>query len=365
MTGWHNDRVYSACGTLVTDDGKLSSTVKRRRGIRARLGCALHPACCSPASDMPDSIAVVLPAYNEEITIRDVILDFHRSLPEASIYVIDNRSSDRTQEIARATFAEFGVRGEVLFEPRPGKGSAVRYAFHYIDADFYLLADADLTYPAARARDMLKPVQDGTADMVVGDRLSAGHYDNENKRAFHGFGNRLVCWLVNTFFRASLADILSGYRAFNRQFVKNYAVMVDGFQIETDVTLHALDKRFRIREIPVEYVDRPAGSFSKLNTFSDGMRVISTIVQILRYFKPFVFFGTLALVFSLAGFLAAIPVLKDWFLFKYIYHVPLAVLAASLQLFAVILLAIALILDNLNQQERVRYELRLLSMSGR
>lgn len=248
----------------------------------------------------------------------------------------------------------------MLHEERPGKGNAVRTAFQKIDADYYLLADADLTYPADRAADLLQPVISGRADMVVGDRISNGHYDHHNKRPMHGFGNRLVCWLVNRFFRSTLTDILSGYRAFTREFVKNYAVLVEGFQVEVDVTLHALDKRFRILEMPIEYVDRPAGSHSKLNTVSDGAKVIFTILQILRYYRPLTFFGTLTAVVTVSGLIAALPVFNDWIRFQYIYHVPLAVLAASLELFAIVLLAIGLILDSIKQQERLRFELRLL-----
>lgn len=310
---------------------------------------------------MTSRIAVILPAYNEEITIRDVILSFHAALPEAAIYVVDNNSRDRTAEIARQTLSECGAQGDVLSERRQGKGYAVRRAFHVVDADVYLLSDADLTYPANRARDLMQPVIDGQADMVVGDRHSGGNYSEQNKRRLHGFGNNLVRDLINLFFRSELKDIMSGYRAFSRSFVKNYAILVAGFQIETDMTLHALDKRFRIVEMPVEYVDRPAGSVSKLNTFSDGMRVLSTIVQILRYYRPLAFFGAFALLAMALGLLAGIPVLQDWIEFRYIHHVPLAILATALEVVAMVLLTIALVLDGLARQQRENYELHLLS----
>jgi hypothetical protein len=198
------------------------------------------------------------------------------------------------------------------------------------------------------------------ADLVVGDRISGGHYQSENKRSFHGFGNRLVKGLVNRLFNAKLNDIMSGYRVFNRLFVKNYPILVEGFEIETDMTLHALDKRFRILEIPVEYKDRPAGSVSKLNTLSDGLRVLFTIARILRYYRPLVFFGGTSLFFAFTGLVAAIPVLTDWIVNNYIYHLPLAILATGLEIVAVIMFAIGLILDSISHQNKCLFESELL-----
>jgi glycosyltransferase involved in cell wall biosynthesis len=309
------------------------------------------------------TVAVILPAYNEELTIKQVILDFHTALPDATICVVDNNSSDRTSAIAQTTFDELGCAGKLIHEKRQGKGNALRRAFSDVEADIYLLADADQTYPASRAADMIAPVASGQADMVVGDRHSGGHYQDHNKRLFHGFGNDLVKNMINVFFRSTLQDIMSGYRAFSRTFVKTYPVMVAGFQVETDMTLHALDKRFRIMEIPVEYVDRPAGSFSKLNTLADGARVIFAIFQILRYYKPFAFFGSVSMVLMVLGFIAGIPVLADWFTYQYIYHVPLAVLAAALEIVAVIFFSVALMLDSIVHQHRMSYELMLISMT--
>jgi glycosyltransferase involved in cell wall biosynthesis len=306
-------------------------------------------------------IAVVLPAYNEELTIADTMRAFARHLPEASIYVINNNSKDRTAELAASTLQELGRSGAVIDEKRQGKGNALRRAFHAIDADIYVLADADMTYPAERARDLIAPILRNEADMVVGDRHSGGHYAKENTRSLHGFGNRLVQNTVNLLFNAKLVDIMSGYRVFSREFVKNYPILVEGFQIETDMTLHALDKRFRIVEMSVEYKDRPEGSFSKLNTLSDGAKVLFTIAQILRYYRPLLFFGGLSLVFALAGLLAGVPVINDWIQFKFIYHVPLAILAAGLEIFAVVLLAIGLTLDSLSHTQRMQFERALLS----
>lgn len=314
-----------------------------------------------PRETSDPSIAVLLPAYNEELTIAATIRAFHAALPSASIWVINNRSRDRTEVLAASTLAELGCAGGVLYEDRPGKGNAVRRAFLDIDADIYLMSDADLTYPAARAAELITPIVSGRADMVVGDRHSAGHYASENKRPMHGVGNKLVRFLVNKLFKARLADIMSGYRAFNRRFVKSYPIIVEGFEIETDLTLHALDKRFRIVEIPVEYQDRPAGSVSKLNTYRDGAKVLFVILQVLRYYRPMLFFGALALLVLVFGLVASIPVFSDWFRYQYIYHVPLAILAASSVIVSVILFAVGLILDSIAHQQKMRYELTVLS----
>jgi glycosyltransferase involved in cell wall biosynthesis len=305
-------------------------------------------------------IAVVLPAYNEEQTIGAVIREFHAALPSAAIWVVNNRSSDKTEALARETLQLLGCAGGVLNESRPGKGNAVRRAFLDIDADVYLLADADLTYPATEATQLMAPVLQGMADMVVGDRHSAGHYASENKRKFHGFGNRLVRDMVNGLFGSRLTDIMSGYRAFSRRFVKNYPILVEGFEIETDMTLHALDKRFRIVEIPVEYKDRPDGSVSKLNTFRDGTRVLLTIGNILRHYRPLVFFGGISLLLGLLGFLAGFPVLIEWMAHRYIYRVPLAILATGLVIVSVVFAAIALLLDSIAHQDRRNFERTLL-----
>lgn len=306
-------------------------------------------------------VAVILPAYNEEITIEGTIRVFHAALPEASIWVVNNRSVDATEAIALATLSELRCAGGVLNEVRKGKGNAVRRAFLEVDADFYILTDADMTYPAERARDLMAPVIEGLADMVVGDRHSAGYYAAENKRPLHGFGNDLVRNLVNRLFNAELADIMSGYRVFSRRFVKSYPILVDGFEIETDMTLHALDKRFRIVEIPVEYRDRPEGSVSKLNTVSDGAKVIFTIARILRYYRPLAFFGGAAVVVGLAGLLAALPVLDEWVRNHYIRHVPLAILATGLEVVAVLMMAIGLILDSITHQDKSAFERELLN----
>lgn len=306
-------------------------------------------------------IAVILPAFNEDLTIAQSIQAFHDALPEAAIWIVNNRSTDMTEKVALATLAKLNCAGRVLNETRKGKGNAVRRAFLEIDADLYVLCDADMTYPTECVMDLITPVIEGRADMVVGDRHSDGHYAVENKRVLHGFGNRLVRFLVNRLFNARLVDIMSGYRVFSRGFVKSYPILVEGFEIETDMTLHALDKRFRIIEIPVEYRDRPRGSVSKLNTFSDGAKVIFTIARILRYYRPLAFFGGAAVILSLGGFLAALPVFGDWIRERYIYHVPLAILAVGLEVVAVLLMAIGLILDSITHQDKRSFERELLN----
>ncbi|MDO3381499.1 glycosyltransferase [Gilvimarinus algae] len=311
------------------------------------------------------TIALILPAYNEAATIAPTIEAFYQALPEARIVVVNNNSADATRSIAEQTLAQLGAKGEVVDELAQGKGNAVRRAFLSVDADVYVLADADLTYPADQVHDLIAPVLEGRADMVVGDRRSGGHYNAENKRRFHNFGNALVQKLVNRLFAARLADIMSGYRAFSRTFVKSYPILVSGFQLETDMTLHSLHRRMRIVEIPIAYRDRPEGSYSKLNTFADGASVIFTIAQILRYYRPLLFFVSFSLLFALAGFIAAIPVFHDWITERYIHHLPLAVLAAAFEIVAFLLLAVGLILDSISHHEKMRTELHQLDLERR
>ena len=307
-------------------------------------------------------IAIILPAYNEAATIAETMCRFHAARPDAELVVVNNNSRDDTAAIAARTLQELGANGRVLHETRQGKGNALRRAFLEVDADIYVMADADLTYPAERIDDLIRPIQNDEADMVVGDRHSGGHYAAENKRPLHGFGNQLVQRMVNRLFGAQLVDIMSGYRAFNRVFVKTYPILVEGFQIETDMTLHALNRRLRILELPVEYQDRPEGSVSKLNTLSDGWRVIWTISKILRHYRPLFFFTTLSALFCVAGVVAALPVLHEWMQMRYIARVPLAVLAASLEVIAFLLLAVGVILDTLSHHEKYRAELHYLKM---
>lgn len=220
-------------------------------------------------------IAVLIPCYNESVTIEKVIRDYKKALPEADIYVYDNNSSDKTDEIARAAGAI------VKYEYRQGKGNVIRSMFRDIEADCYLMIDGDDTYPAEHARKMVELVLEKGVDMVIGDRLSSTYF-TENKRPFHNLGNRMVRFFINKLFDNEICDIMTGYRAFSRKFVKTFPVLSKGFEIETEMTIHAVDKNFLLEEIPVKYRDRPDGSVSKLNTFSDGMKVLSTIAALFR-----------------------------------------------------------------------------------
>lgn len=308
-----------------------------------------------------NNIAIILPAYNEELTISSTIETFHQHLPNAAIWIINNCSTDNTVIYAKNTLDKLGCAGGIITENRPGKGNAVRRAFLEIHADIYVLVDADLTYPAEEIEQLLAPIHKGHADMVVGDRHSGNHYAIENKRIFHGFGNRLVRKLVNKIFGAQLVDIMSGYRAFNRCFVKNYPILIEGFELEVDMTLHALDKRFRIVEIPISYRDRPTGSVSKLHTFSDGAKVLFTIFNIFRHYKPLIFFGISAGLFAFSGLIIGMPVVTEWLETGYIYHVPSAILATGLEVISVILGAIGLILNAITMQNKQDFERALLA----
>ncbi|MDR2977357.1 MAG: glycosyltransferase family 2 protein [Streptococcaceae bacterium] len=300
---------------------------------------------------MSEKIAILIPAYNEEQTIAKVIADFKQELPEAEIFVYDNNSKDHTNQIAREAGAH------VVFEPRQGKGNAVRSMFHEIDADYYVMVDADDTYPAAEVNKLLDPLRAGRADMTIGDRLSNGTYSNENKRAFHDLGNNLVKGLINNLYKGHYQDIMTGYRGFNRLFVKSFPVLSPGFEIETELSIHAMDKRFKLVEVPISYQDRPEGSESKLNTYSDGVKVLVTIFRLFKDYKPFRFFGVLALTFFIIGLLVGIPVLVEYAQIQYITHVPLAILAVGLMILAALFLISGLILDTIVRQSRMSYEL--------
>jgi glycosyltransferase involved in cell wall biosynthesis len=299
-------------------------------------------------------IAVLLPCYNEEMTIGKVIEDFRVELPDADIYVYDNNSSDQTSEVARKHGAI--VRKEL----RQGKGNVVRSMFREIEADIYVMADGDDTYPAGFVHKLIEPVVKGEANMVIGDRLSNGTYENENKRAFHNFGNNLVKGLINRLYKSDITDIMTGYRAFDRTFVKNMPVLSPGFEIETEMSIHALDKRFLLREVAIDYRDRPEGSESKLNTFRDGMKVLRMIFVLFKDYKPFLFFGAWAMLLLLLGLAVGIPVVVEFFDTGFITKVPSAILAVGLVLSSVISFACGLILDTVASSQRKQYEINLI-----
>lgn len=297
---------------------------------------------------------VLIPCYNEEVTIEKVIKDFKKELPDADIYVYDNNSKDKTAEIANANGAI------VKHEYKQGKGNVVRSMFYDIDADIYVMVDGDDTYPAEFVHKLIEPVVEGRADMAIGDRLSNGTYQKENKRHFHEFGNNIVKKGINLLFKTNLKDIMTGYRVFSKKFVKNMPVMSPKFEIETEMSLYALDKKFTIEEIPIVYRDRPEGSESKLNTISDGIKVVKTIIKMFKNYKPLQFFTIIAIIIFLLGLLVGIPVLIEFFKTHYISKMPSAILATGLVTLSVIIGQCGVILDTVVKQNRENYELNLL-----
>lgn len=300
--------------------------------------------------------AVLIPCYNEELTIEKVIMDFKKELPEADIYVYDNNSKDKTFDLATKS----GVI--VNREYRQGKGNVVRSMFRDIDADCYVMVDGDDTYPAEFVHKLIEPIKNKEANMVIGDRLSNGTYKNENKRAFHNLGNIMVRTMINRLFRSKIYDIMTGYRAFDKEFVKSFPILSNGFEIETEMSIHALDKRFLIKEIPIEYRDRPKGSCSKLNTFNDGIKVVNTIFMLFKDYKPLIFFSNWSLVFLILGLLVGAPVIFEYFETSYITKTPSAILAVGLIILSTLSFTCGLILDTVVKQNKRLYELYLFEM---
>lgn len=298
--------------------------------------------------------AVLIPCYNEELTIEKVIKDFRKELPEADIYVYDNNSKDRTAQIAKENGAI------VKHEYKQGKGNVVRSMFYDIDADIYVMVDGDDTYPAEEVHKLIEPVVSGKADMCIGDRLSNGTYQKENKRHFHEFGNNIVKRAINILFKTGLKDIMTGYRVFNKKFVKNMPVMSPKFEIETEMSLYALDKKYIIEEIPIIYRDRPEGSTSKLNTIKDGIKVCKTIVKMFKNYKPLKFFTIIAAIIFILGLIAGIPVIIEFAKTNYITKVPSAVLATGLVILSVIIGQCGVVLDTVVKNNKENYELNLL-----
>ena len=300
-----------------------------------------------------DEIAVIIPCYNEAPTIAKVVDDFRRELPEATVYVYDNNSTDGTAEIARG-------RGAIVrHEPRQGKGNVCRQMFRDIDADCYLMVDGDDTYPAESARSLCAPVLAGEADMVVGDRLSNGTYAQQNARTFHGFGNDLVRVMIRWIYGYGFEDVMTGYRAMSRPFVKTFPVLSEGFQIETELSIHAVDRRWRIADVPVGYRDRPEGSVSKLNTVSDGLKVIAMIGTLFKDYRPLKFFSLVALLFCIGGLYAGMPVVTEYLATGLVPRFPTAILAVALMFMAALSLATGFILDAVAKVERKQWELRV------
>lgn len=294
-------------------------------------------------------IAVLIPCYNEELTVEKTVSDFKRVLPNADIYVYNNNSKDRTKELALKAGAI------VKDEYRQGKGAVVRSMFRDIDADVYIMVDGDDTYPAEEVEGLIAPVLEGKADMVIGDRLSSTYY-TENKRPFHNFGNSLVKGLINFLFKSDLNDIMTGYRSFSKKFVKCMPVMSDGFQIETEMTIFALTNNMQVVNVPITYRDRPEGSESKLNTFSDGFKVLLTLFNLFKDNRPFLFFGCLSLIIFIVGLIVGVPVIDEFIKTAYITKVPSAVLAAALMINSFLLLSVGIILDAIKNEKRYLFE---------
>ena len=304
-----------------------------------------------------DKIAVLIPCYNEEMTIYKVVSDFRRVLPEAVVYVYDNNSKDRTAEEALRAGAV------VRREYKQGKGNVIRAMFREINAECYLMVDGDDTYPAEDARAMCDAVLQNGMDMVIGDRLSSTYF-TENKRPFHNSGNVLVRQLVNRFFRGNITDIMTGYRAFSYIFVKSFPVLSKGFEIETEMTIHALDKNFRLCSLPVGYRDRPQGSESKLNTFSDGFKVLMTILRLYKDYKPLPFFGLITAVLGVLGMGLFVSVFAEFTLTGLVPRFPTLIVSGFILMAALLSLVCGLILDTSGKNARKNFELQLNLLQG-
>ena len=301
-----------------------------------------------------EKIAVLIPCYNEELTIEKVVKDFQKELPDADIYVYDNNSKDKTAEIAKNAGAI------VRKETRQGKGNVVRTMFREIDADIYVMVDGDDTYPAEFVHQLIEPIRNDEADMTIGDRLSNGTYQQQIKKNFHEFGNNLVRKSINILFNNKLKDIMTGYRAFNKTFVKNMPVLSPNFELETEMTLFALDKKFRLKEIPIVFRERPDGSESKINTFLDGIKVIKTIIKMFKDHKPLKFFTIIFAILLIIGIIIGLPVIIEFYKTGYITKMPSAVLATGIITLAVICEQCGIILHTIVKQHRENYELNLL-----
>ena len=305
-----------------------------------------------------DKIAVLIPCYNEEKTIGKVVKDTRETLPEAVIFVYDNNSTDKTVEIAKEAGAV------VRHEYKQGKGNVIRRMFREIDAQCYLMIDGDDTYPLENAREMVNRVLEHQADMVVGDRLSSTYF-TENKRPFHNLGNSLVRATINWLFRSDIKDIMTGYRAFNYKFVKTFPVISAGFEIETEMTIHAVNYKMQVENVVVDYRDRPEGSESKLNTFSDGFKVLMTIAKLFKNYKPFGFFGVISAVLILLGGIMFVPVLLEYFKTGLVLRFPTLIVSGFLALAAIQAFFSGMILSEIAAKERREFEYRLNSTEDR
>lgn len=304
-----------------------------------------------------DKIAVLIPCYNESKTIEKVVTDFKNTLPEAVIYVYDNNSTDGTADIAQKAGAV------VRHEYQQGKGNVIRRMFREIDAECYLMVDGDDTYPASSAREMADKILDRKVDMVVGDRLSSTYFE-ENKRPFHNFGNSLVRSSINLLFKSDIKDIMTGYRAFSYQFVKTFPVLSRGFEIETEMSIHAIDKNLFVENVVIEYKDRPEGSESKLNTYSDGFKVLMTIMRLFRNYKPLAFFSIVSLILVIISTAFFIPVLIEYLQTGYVERFPTLIVCGFTFIAAILSLFTGLILSNIQQKSRRDFENYLVQINN-
>lgn len=299
-----------------------------------------------------NKIAVLVPCYNEGKTIEKVVTDFKRVLPEAVIYVYDNNSTDGTAEIAAKAGAV------VRHEYYQGKGNVIRRMFQEVDAECYLMVDGDDTYPAESAREMADKVLERNVDMVVGDRLSSTYFE-ENKRPFHNFGNSIVRWGINTFFKNDIKDIMTGYRAFSYRFVKTFPVLSKGFEIETEMSIHAIDKNMFVENVVIDYRDRPEGSVSKLNTYSDGIKVIGTIVRLFQTYRPLAFFGTVAAILMVLAIGFFIPVWITYADTGMVPNFPTLIVCGFVALASIQSFFAGLILQTMYRKNRQDFEMQL------
>ncbi len=328
----------------------MNAECVRNRGYARGVICAAAGYGCGQEDRKMDRIAVLIPCYNEEKTVQKVVTDAKRALPDAVIYVYDNNSTDRTAELAREAGAV--VRREYM----QGKGNVIRRMFREIDAECYVMTDGDDTYPMESAAEMVRLVLEHNADMVVGDRLSSTYF-TQNKRPFHNFGNSLVRGSINRLFDCGVKDIMTGYRAFSFDFVKTFPVLSKGFEIETEMTIHAVYNNMQIENVIVDYRDRPEGSVSKLDTFGDGFRVLRTIVRLYRNYKPLGFFGLLAALLALVSFLFFVPVLSDYMNTGLVAKFPTLIVCGFVMLAAIQSLFSGLILSNLERNNRRNFEI--------
>ncbi len=298
-------------------------------------------------------IAVLIPCYNEALTVAKVVKDYKEALPNADIYVYDNNSTDGTDEIAKEAGAI------VKYEYRQGKGNVIRSMFKDIDADCYLMIDGDDTYPAENAREMCEAVLSGRADMVIGDRLSSTYF-TENKRAFHNLGNKLVRKLINSLFKSNIHDIMTGYRAFSYEFVKTFPVLSKGFEIENEMTIHAVYNNFKLLEIPVNYRDRPSGSVSKLNTYSDGFKVLMTIARLFKEYKPTIFFSLVGTFLLILALIFGIPVFNEFFKTGLVPRFPTLIFSLVLLVISILMYITGIILEVVAKKNKQIFELFLI-----